>query len=155
MKLIFTIALALSAIVNSALAAEGTQPKPKLVTNLHDNQGIHEDLIASQELIALGYISKLNITAKASGHYDVASVAKIQQCADNKGTDLSAKLIAQYKRGEIEKARIPTYMLHYSVIFAKANNTEAQTTSTADLIKAAREQGRNTIPTPGSKQEKS
>lgn len=70
MKQIFTIALAFSAIANTALAAEGTQPEPKLVTNLHDNQGIHEDLIASQELIAMGCMGKLNIAPAASGHYD-------------------------------------------------------------------------------------
>ncbi|WP_428554683.1 hypothetical protein [Pseudomonas edaphica] len=149
MNRIFTIALALSAIAHSALAAEVAQPEPKLVTNLHDNQGIHEDLIASQELIALGCMGKLNITATASGYYDAASLAKIQQCADNEGTDLAAKLLAQYKRGEIEKARMPTYTLHYSAIFAKENNIEAGKTATADLIKAAREQGKKHYPYTG------
>jgi hypothetical protein len=149
MNRIFTIALVLSAIAHSALAAEVAQPEPKLMTNLHDNQGIHEDLIASQELIALGCMGKLNITATASGHYDAASLAKIQQCADNEGTDLAAKLLAQYKRGEIEKARMLTYTLHYSAIFAKENNIEAQKTATADLIKAAREQGKKHYPYTG------
>lgn len=145
----FTLALALSAIAHSALAAEVVQPELKLVTNLHDNQGIHEDLIASQELIALGCMGKLNITATTSGNYDATSLAKIQQCADNEGTDLAAKLLAQYKRGEIEKARMPTYMLHYSVIFAKENNIETLKTATADLIKAAREQGKKHYPYTG------
>ena len=146
MKQIFTIALAFSAIANTALAAEGAQPEPKLVTNLHDNQGIHADLIASQELIALGCMGKLNITPAASGHYDSVSQEKIQECADNEGTDLAEKLLAEYKRGEIEKARMPTYMLHYAVMFAKQNNAESQNMSTADLIKAAREQGKKHYP---------
>lgn len=146
MRQIFTIALAFSAIANIALATEGEQPAPKIVKNLHDSRDIHEDLIASQELIALGCMGKLNITPAASGHYDSVLLEKIQECADNEGTDLAAKLLAEYKRGEIEKARIPTYMLHYAVMFAKQNNAESQKTSTADLIKAAREQGKKHYP---------
>lgn len=40
-----------------------------------------------------------------------------RDCCDE-GTDLAAKLLAEFKRGEIEKARIPAYMLHYAVMFA-------------------------------------
>ena len=146
MKQTFTIVLAFSAFAHSAFAAEGAQPEPKPVENLHDIQGVHEDLIASQELIALGCMGKLHIAPTASGHYDSVSLQKIQECADNEGTDLSEKLLAQYKRGEIEKVRMPTYMLHYAVMFAKQNNAESQKISTTDLIKAAREQGKKHYP---------
>ncbi|MGU9817587.1 hypothetical protein ACU684_19580 [Pseudomonas sp. LF135] len=146
MKRICTIALALSAIAGATHADEGAQPAPKLVTNVHRDQGIHEDLIASQELIALGCMGKLNIAPTASGHYDSASLAKIQECADNEGTDLAAKILAQYKGGEIEKARMSTFTLHYAVVFAKENNPEAQRLATADLINSAREQGKKHYP---------
>lgn len=146
MKRILAITLAFSVFANIALAAEVVRPEPKPLTNLHDSQGIHEDLIASQELIALGCMGKLNIAPTASGSYDSASLAKIQECADNEGTDLAAKILAEYKRGEIEKARMPTYMLHYAVIFAKENNLEAQKMATTDLIKASREQGKKHYP---------
>ncbi|POP89164.1 hypothetical protein CXB40_30275 [Pseudomonas syringae pv. avii] len=69
---ILAITLAFSVFSNIALAAEVVRPEPKPVTNLHDSQGIHEDLIASQELIALGCMGKLNIAPTASGSYDSA-----------------------------------------------------------------------------------
>lgn len=59
---------------------------------------------------------------------------------------VAVKILAQYKRGEIEKARIPTFTLYYSVVFAKENNLEAQKLATADLINSAREQGKKHYP---------
>ncbi|MDU8358420.1 hypothetical protein [Pseudomonas syringae group sp. J309-1] len=153
MERILAITLAFSVLANIALAAEVVRPELKPVTNLHDSKGIHEDLIASQELIALGCMGKLNIAPTASGRYDSASLVKIQECADNEGTDLAAKILAEYKQGEIEKARIPTYMVHYAVIFAKENNPEAQKMATTDLIKAARGRVKSNTPSRLSKKE--
>jgi hypothetical protein len=149
-KMIFAISLAMSAIgisiADAAAAVETAPPNHKAVANLHDNQEIHEDLIAAQELIAMGCMGTLKIAANASGHYDSASIARIQECADNEGTDIGAKVLDQYQKGEIEKARMPTFMIHYAVLFAKKNNPEAQRTTTAELIKSAREQGRKHYP---------
>lgn len=146
MRLICAITLALSGIANSAIAVETVQPKSMQIANLHENEEVHEDLIAAQELIALGCMGKLSIAPISSGRYDSTSLAKIQQCADNAGTDIGAKVLDHNQKGDVEKARMPTYMLHYAVLFAKKYNSDAQKTATADLIKTAREQGRKHYP---------
>lgn len=142
----FTIVFILSAVATSAFAADAHVPGTSVVTNLNRDQIIHEDLMASQELITLGCMGKLKIAPEASGNYDPASLARLQECADNEGTDLAGKILAEYKRGELDKSRMQIFTLHYAVVFAKANNPEAEKLTTADLIKAAREQGKRHHP---------
>jgi hypothetical protein len=110
--------------------------------NLHGKKDIHEDLIAAQELVALGCMGKLEVTPNPSGAYDAATTAKIQECTDNEGSDIATKVFSAHKADEIEKERMRTYFLHYSVMFAKMNNPNVQKISTKELIKSAREQGR-------------
>jgi hypothetical protein len=117
-----------------------------LAANLHENREIHENLIAAQELIALGCIGKLGIVPNISGRYSPATLAKVQECADTEGTDIAAKIMSYQERGEVEKARMPTYLLHYSVLFAKRYSTQAQRMGTADLINAARKRGAEHYP---------
>lgn len=114
--------------------------------NLHEKKDIHEDLIAAQELVALGCMGKLEVTPNPSGAYDAATTAKIQECADNEGSDIATKVLSAHKAGEIEKERMRSYFLHYSVMFAKMNNPNVQKMSTEDLIKSARERGRKHYP---------
>jgi hypothetical protein len=117
-----------------------------LAANLHENREIHENLIAAQELIALGCIGKLGIVPNISGSYSPATLAKVQECADTEGTDIAAKIMSYQERGEVEKARMPTYLLHYSVLFAKRYSTQAQAVGTTDLINAARKRGAEHYP---------
>ncbi|WAC43769.1 hypothetical protein OU997_16160 [Pseudomonas sp. SL4(2022)] len=114
--------------------------------NLHEKKNIHEDLIAAQELVALGCMGKLKVTPNPSGAYDAATTAKIQECADNEGSDIATKVLSAHKAGEIEKERMRTYFLHYSVMFAKMNNPNVKKMPSEELIKSAREQGRKHYP---------
>lgn len=137
MKIELTAATALLALLFSCTA---------LAANLHENRYIHEDIIAAQELIALGCIGKLGIAPNSSGSYDPATLAKIQECSDVESTDIGAKILGYQQRGEIDKSRIPTYFLHYSVLFAKQYSAQAQSMRTDDLIKAARKRGKEHYP---------
>lgn len=114
--------------------------------NLHEQKDIHEDLIAAQELVALGCMGKLKVIPNTSGVYDASTTAKIQECADNEGTDIATMVLIANKAGEIEKNRMQIYLLHYSAVFAKMNNPNAQKISTENLINSAREQGRKHYP---------
>ena len=91
-------------------------------------------------------MGKLKVTPNPNGTYNAATTEKIQKCADNEGSDIGVKVLSAYKAGEIEKERISTYFLHYSVMFAKMNNPNAQKISTENLINSAREQGRKHYP---------
>jgi hypothetical protein len=129
-----------------ALALTLLLPSIASAGNLHEQKDIHEGLIAAQELVALGCVGKLRIPPNPSGSYDATAMAKIQECADNEGSDIAAKVLSANKAGEIEKERMRTYFLHYSVMFAKMNNPNALKLSTEDLIKSAREQGKKHYP---------
>lgn len=130
------IALASTLLLSSIASAE----------NLHEKKEIHEDLIAAQELVALGCMGKLKVPPNSSGTYDSATTEKIQECADNEGSDIATKVLSAHKAGEIEKERMGAYFLHYSVMFAKMNNLNVQKNSAESLIKSAREQGRKHYP---------
>lgn len=114
--------------------------------NLHENQNIHEDIVAAQELITLGCMGKLSVNLNPSGIYDSKTLQKIQLCADNEGSDIAAKAIKEYKSGETSKERSTVHLLHYAIIFAKINNSKIENISTENLIKMAREQGKKHYP---------
>lgn len=136
-------ALVLLTLVGPVGAADSVKPAS---TNLHDDPRVHEDLITSQELIALGCMGKLKVAPNTSGTYDANTLAKIQDCADSASTDIAAQVLSQYKSGAIEKARIPTYQLQYAALFAKQNNDSVLRVPTEDLINSARAQGKKHYP---------
>jgi len=111
-----------------------------------EKQARHEDLMAGQELIIMGCMGKLNIPPNPSAAYSSETMAKIQECGDNEGSDIAATVAREYKNGEIKKDRIATHFLHLAVIFAKTNNSSVMNTKTEDLIRAARDKGKKNHP---------
>lgn len=107
--------------------------------NLHNDQKVHSDLATFQVLVVLGCVGTLAIQQEVlKGTTTQSDLSRLQSCADNEGTDITAQVLGYHRKGEIEKARIQPFMIHYAVLLARQHNPELEGMKTDTMITQAR-----------------